>query len=165
LLSGELDPSLLGLLEAQLTRVYEPMLRDKNDWGSAGDDIANSFREEVARFAEDVGEARRSIASGVRLKQPRDDIDWEAVRRNPQRVAKRDPDLVRELETLMESWCDDIAGHLEDDKMARDAVQDEHGPRGMIELWRARMQELTSITEQLKSRPFMAVTSFMTELV
>jgi dynein heavy chain, axonemal len=162
---GELNPDLLALLDSQLTEVYRPLLKGKADWGAVSEPRRDEFTAELLKFCGDMGEALRSIGSGIELEHPSAQYDLEAALRDPLKYAKAHPDMVRHLETLLEGWCEEIDAYVNGEDGEDVETVDGTGPRGVIEWWRSRTQKLTSITEQLRSKEFRAVVAIMTALV
>eukprot|EP01138_Halocafeteria_seosinensis_P007479 gb/GECG01007645.1/.p1 GENE.gb/GECG01007645.1/~~gb/GECG01007645.1/.p1 ORF type:complete len:3314 (+),score=514.53 gb/GECG01007645.1/:1-9942(+) len=181
LLTGELNPDVLALFEAQLSDVFKPLVEQKENWGKADEKSKKEFTQDMKRFTEDMEEALRNIGSGVELEHPNPQFDLDKMQKDPVKYVQQNPSALRHFETLIESWCDEIEKHV--DKTSADnehkepgaeikykddygdSVTDRKGPRGVIEWWRARTQKLTSITEQLRAKEFRAVITCMTTVV
>ena len=165
LVFGDLTPDLLAALESQLSEVFIPLLAEGHaTWGQLKPGEVETFRGDVDTFATSLGDTLRNIGGGIELEQPPPAYDLEEAALDVAAYTTAHPDMVRHLETLLESWCDDIEAHLaEQDEETM--VSDRVGPRGIIEFWRIRTQKLASIVEQTRSRSFRQVITVMTQMV
>ena len=78
--------------------------------------------------------------------------------------AAGDPHVVAHFTQLVEDWCVKIEGHLDDSDRARWENQDS-GPDTELEYWRRRMQQLTNVTDQLKTKQCKTVLAVLTTVV
>ena len=162
---GDLTPDLLAALESQLSEVFMPLLAESHAaWGQLKEGEVEAFRADVSAFAGSLGDTLRNIGGGIELEQPPPQYDLEEAAIDVVAYSAAHPDLVRNLETLLESWCDDIEAHLSEQD-EESMVTDRVGPRGIIEFWRIRTQKLASIVEQTRSRSFRQVITVMTQMV
>eukprot|EP00937_MAST-01D_sp_MAST-1D-sp2_P006202 g6202.t1 len=147
LLFGELDSNPLAGLETMLSHVYQPLLANDKVWGKADKGQSGEFRAEMSKFCVDLQGALKHLTGGVDLRKPDKQFDLDSN-------AAEQPKMLEHFEGLLEEWCTGIESCLSDD----DA--DPANTKGLmdeLEYWRRRMQSLTSITEQLKTREFKAV--------
>ncbi|KAA0177346.1 hypothetical protein FNF27_01124 [Cafeteria roenbergensis] len=165
MLSGQVTPDLLSLLATQLTEVYVPAVEDRPNWGKAPTDVTDQFVGDMRSVATEMRETVRSVGSGAKLAPLPSHIDIEALVANPARAARANPDAVRSIESVIEKWCSDIEKFIEDGSLCDAVVRDKEGPRGVIEWWRARMQLLLGVTEQLRSPRCRGAVAFLTALV
>ena len=138
----------LQSLEAMLRTLYSPMLASdsKHVWGASSDEHKNEFMVGVEGFVRNVQENIKSLGGGLELQQPNPDVaDVDAV------TAAADPAIVTHYIELLEEWCASIEVYLGDTDRSRWESSDS-GPATEVEYWRRRMQRLTSITDQLKTK-------------
>lgn len=62
------------------------------------------------------------------------------------------PELVTKYEGLLENWCRQIEQYLEETLENQQKDNGDNGPRTELDFWRTRLQKITSITEQLRSK-------------
>jgi dynein heavy chain, axonemal len=165
MLCGEVTSDLLSLFANQLTEIFAPAIKDRSAWGEAPPGVADEFVKQLEEMATEIDETIRSVSAGVKLRPVPAHVDIESMLTNPVKAAKSDPDSVRTFESLIESWCVDIERFIEDGSLCDSAVRDVEGPRGVIEWWRARMQLLLGVTEQLRTPRCRGVIAFMNSLV
>ena len=67
------------------------------------------------------------------------------------KVNTSDWEMIAHFVDLLEDWCKDTEKYL-DDNAGRQWETQDAGPGTELEYWRRRMQRLTSITEQLKTK-------------
>ena len=80
---------------------------------------------------------------------PKPDPQYEAL--GASAAAISNPAVLNHYAQLLETWCNDIVAYLGDSDRARWETNDS-GPDTEVDYWRRRMQRLTSITDQLKTR-------------
>lgn len=163
LIFGELSSDALATLEAQMTLLFKPSFEKRGEWGKAPKSAVSDFSEECGRFTAHISEALRSMASGIELAKPDKRYDVESTTKPLAQRAKEDADMLLHFEVLLEGWCSQIEKYLEDRDPAAAAPTDA-GPMHILEYWRGRMQRLTSITEQLKTKEIKAVLGVLTGL-
>jgi dynein heavy chain len=166
ILVGEISPNPLEELFGQLKFVYGPGFTERTEWGpDAG--TADQFRAEVNRFTGVVEEAVQSRHSTIKLRCPDAEYDInDLVANAAQRLQGRTPTLdaavVDHLSDLLGEWCEVVGRDLD----AHEMVLDENaGPRSILDWWRVRMQKLTSVTEQLRSPECSAVIMILSLVV
>lgn len=149
LLYGELGTSALGTIEAILSQSYLPMLTSYDNWGKADEEQKKDFVSEFSAFITNINETLSSFANGLVLRAP-DPRLFAAIEQKMHRggEVKIQAETLDHFEQLLSEWCTEMSFHL--DQTSGSALGDDIGPRGELEYWRARMQKLTSITEQLK---------------
>ena len=140
-LCGELTESPLRDLESSLSLVYTPNFSARSDWGKAESKHLGEFLGGLRKFVADMQENLKSLVGGLQLVKPETKIETVDVRPNSK--------LVAQFEQLLVQWCDQIETYLGD---GPHGSQDDTGPMAELEWWRRRMQRLTSITEQLKTK-------------
>jgi dynein heavy chain len=157
LLFGEIAANPLESLDASLGNLYLPFLRRQgNDWGVCDNEQKKEFLDGFDKFSGELSEAVSSLSGGITLKSM--DPQYEASidqRSLASTDAVRDnPEIVQHFESLLDQWCRQIEAYLEEslDQQMRGREGSDPGPRTELEYWRARMQRITSITEQLKSK-------------
>jgi len=142
-LCGEITNSPLRDLETNLALVYNPNFGNRADWGKTESKHLGDFLTGLKKFVSDMQENLKSLVGGLQLARPESKI--ESVE------AKPDAKVINKFQTLLSQWCDQIERYLEE-KDDADMSSDDAGPMTELEWWRRRMQRLTSITEQLKTK-------------
>eukprot|EP00941_MAST-03F_sp_MAST-3F-sp1_P001388 g1388.t1 len=148
---GEVTAQPLRDLETALSTVYKPNFEVRTQWGQVDTDHINEFKTSVGKFIDDVQDNLKSLVGGLELKKPNKNIDLSDPRN-----LRNDAQLVSQFESLLETWCTQIEAYL-DDKESDSFETSDAGPMTELEWWRRRMQRLTSITEQLKTKECKAV--------
>jgi len=69
------------------------------------------------------------------------------------------PRIVRECFDLMQQWCDVVQAQLKEDSTV--GMGDDDGPTDVLTWWRKRMERLSSVTEQLKTKTSTSVLSVL----
>ena len=112
---------------------------------------ASEFRSSLDRFTTDLSEGIKSLSGGIDLPSPEPtDVDLRTLSYND--IAKDHPELVQQYETLLEAWCRQIEQYLEETLEGQQKESGDPGPRTELDFWRHRLQKITSITEQLKTK-------------
>eukprot|EP01038_Epipyxis_sp_PR26KG_P006437 gene6437-8857_t len=146
----------LESLEVILRCVYKPMMQDMgNDiWGTASVEQKSEFLSSLDLFSRSLQESIRNISGGLELTKPNEKVEYQSL------SAASDPALVLESLNLLQEWCSKIEKYLDDSDRSRWETPDS-GPDTELDYWRSRMQRLTSITEQLKSKSVKSVISLL----
>jgi dynein heavy chain len=154
---GELAPNILRDLESTIASLFTPIIKAKEDWGKADNELKNEFMVESEKFANDLKEALNSMDSGLELRRPNRDIDGSnSINRSTQ--SDSSPALIAHYEEVLHEWCEVISSYLDTNTTtSKEEPIDDDGPMGELEYWRRRMQRLTSIMEQLKLSEFKEV--------
>jgi len=157
LLFGEMAASPLESLNTGLLSVFQPLIGVpasidvESAVSNCDSDQAVHFRAEFQRFTTDLSEGVRSLTDGVELPSPEaSDVDVRTL--PPQDVARDHPKLVEEYEKLLETWCQQIEQYLEETIESQQKDTGDPGPRTELDFWRMRLQKITSITEQLRTK-------------
>ena len=159
LICGQFSANPLRDLEAALSVVYEPNFTTRENWGKAEKNHLKDFMAGLNKFVSDMQENLKSLVGGLQLKKP--DVKLDALDpRNGKSGNKVDAAIIDQFEDLLEEWCDQIEDYLQD-KSQEDFEEEEAGPMTELEWWRRRMQRLTSITEQLKTKECKTVLSVL----
>ena len=140
------DP--LSSFELSLSRLYGPLCGSRESWGDASQEQCETFCEELDKMAGDMQDSIKSFHGGLELRKPDRRYDEKS------RSSQKDTEMVLHFETLLEEWCDKIELFLETSMKDYSAttVDSNSGPMTELDYWRRRMQRLTSITEQLKTK-------------
>ena len=166
LLYGEVAKEPLELLEVSLQDVYGKHVAERPDWGKAPNELRDEFKHDVVRIGATLAETMRSFGGGLELHRKEGGVDLdEALKSTAPRGKNKKPayedSMVTELEALLEKWAKQIDKYLADVESAGHA-EDKAGPLGVLNYWRARMQKLTSVTEQLKRKDVKTVVAVLT---
>lgn len=141
LLCGEITNSPLQDLEANLSLLYVPTFLQRTNWGKADKEHLADFFTNIKKFVGDMQENLKSLVGGLKLAKPESKINTVNVKTNI--------NVVAQFETLLAQWCQQIETFLNETQ--RKDLKDA-GPMAELERWRRRMQRLTGITEQLKTK-------------
>ena len=135
-------------LEAMMRSLYQPMLRTSSKvvWGAASEQHKTEFTVSVDAFSKNLSGSLQALGGGLELRQPsgavydlHDPVDQASS-----------PKVAQAHLELLEEWCTSIEGYLSDtDRLGE---SQDSGPDSELEYWRRRMQRLTSITDQLKTK-------------
>eukprot|EP00935_MAST-01C_sp_MAST-1C-sp1_P000949 g949.t1 len=147
LIFSELNQSPLAGLESVLNKVCKPLLSSQKMWGKADNAQSLEFMTEMDKFTGGLQEALKHLVGGIELCKPEE--QFVAVYESD--PATTDPALIKHFEGILSGWCTEVENCVtgkNDKKSSKsaDGLVDE------LEYWRRRMQRLTSITEQLKTR-------------
>jgi len=163
LLHGEIGDDPLRSLEMSLTKLYKPLYESRIDWGKAQKDQSSEFMESLGKITVDLKESIKSLCGGLELRKSDKKYDLEG-KNFSQRGTQEDQELITHYENLLEEWCTEIETYLEGNSDSYEANAVDAGPMTELESWRRRMQRLTSITEQLKTRECKNVIGVLTSL-
>jgi dynein heavy chain len=153
LLFGEMAASSLESLNTGLMDVFRKLVSNSPsiDWAMCDVEQASEFRSSLDRFTTDLSEGIKSLSGGIDLPSPEPtDVDLRTLSYND--IAKDHPELVQQYETLLEAWCRQIEQYLEETLEGQQKESGDPGPRTELDFWRHRLQKITSITEQLKTK-------------
>ncbi|KAJ1446978.1 dynein heavy chain and region D6 of dynein motor-domain-containing protein [Pelagophyceae sp. CCMP2097] len=150
----------LQSLEALLRALYVPALRraPQKLWGRSARGHTHEFLVSVDGFVKNVQENIKSLGSGLELRQPDADVAGADAFE-----AAAHPAVAAHYIDLLEEWCGAIEVYLSDSDRSRWETSDS-GPDSELEYWRRRMQRLTSITDQLKTKRCKAVLVLLTAM-
>ncbi|GMH97336.1 hypothetical protein TrST_g8180 [Triparma strigata] len=153
---GVIDSPLRNL-EVVMRNIYKPLLQvsDNKTWGKASAEEQNELMVGVDNFVHNLEENLKSLNSGLELRKP------EAYFESMGNSAALEPTAVSHYMELLEEWCTRIDNYLDDSDRSRWETNDS-GPDSELEYWRRRMQRLTSITDQLKTRSCKTVIGVLT---
>jgi dynein heavy chain len=154
ILFGEMAASPLESLNTGLMDIFRPLVSHPAglDWAACDGDQAGEFKSSFERFTTELSEGIKSLSGGIDLPSPEPtDVDLRSMSYND--IAKDCPDLVQKYEELLETWCRQIEQYLEDQTLeGQQREPNDAGPRTELDFWRGRLQKITSITEQLRTK-------------
>lgn len=152
-LFGEVTQCPLESLNTGLLEVFKPMICKSSsvDWCSCDPEQSTEFRGGLERFTQELSEGIRSLSSGIELEMPAP-LGTDILRKSPADIARDHPDLVAPHEALLEKWCKQIEDYLAATMDGQQSDTGEPGPRTELEFWRNRLQKITSILDQLKTK-------------
>lgn len=138
----------LESLEALMRSVYRPIVQDLSTdiWGEATLEQRNEFTACIDVFIRGLQENIRNLSGGLELPKP--DLQLDTIGVN---AAALNPQIVMHAMNLLYDWCRNIENYLDDSSRSRWETPDS-GPDTELGYWRNRLQRLTSITEQIKSK-------------
>jgi dynein heavy chain len=119
-------------------------------WGKATGSQSTEFMGEMDKFTGGLQEALKHLVGGVELRKPDEEFSsmYEA------NAACTDPGLIKHFDDILSGWCTEVENCVtgKDEKKSKKKQSTSDGLVDELEYWRRRMQRLTSITEQLKTR-------------
>ncbi|CAK4698776.1 unnamed protein product [Aphanomyces euteiches] len=146
---GVMDKSVLVSLETIFSQMYLPFLHARDEWGQADLESKNEFLHGTRSFLSDVQGSLKTMSAGLELRKP--DKKYDASdSRNLSRYAS-DEAAVAHFVDLVQDWCRQTEAYLDDSDQMR-WESSESGPDTELEYWKGRLQRLTGITEQLKTK-------------
>jgi dynein heavy chain len=159
LLFGEVAAAPLESLATGLNDVFRPLFahaantaQDKSciDWSNVDEEQRTEFLTGFSKFTFDLTEGIRTLSDGIELGVlPVGDVDWRTM--SYQDISTDHEDIVKQCEDLLDQWCSSIERYLEETLEGQKEAGDP-GPRTELEFWRNRLQKITSITDQLKTK-------------
>ncbi|OQR97844.1 dynein heavy chain, outer arm [Achlya hypogyna] len=158
---GVLDKSVLVTMEALFSQLYLPLLqaRDASEWGEADVESKNEFLHGMKSFITDVQGSLKTMSAGLELRKPDKRYDPNDSR-NLSRFAADECAVVHFVD-LVQDWCRQTEAYLDDSDQTR-WESSESGPDTELEYWKGRLQRLTGITEQLKTKECKMVIGVLT---
>lgn len=114
----------------------------------------------MKKFSKDLQEAITSLTSGIELRRLEKEQEKEI--RNPSRQVR--DDFISAMERLFNGWIEDISAFLEQADKQSDKQRMEGrdpGPGTELEYWRKKMQKLTSVLEQMRSKDCRLVNQYL----
>lgn len=161
-LFGEISEHSIKTLETLVNQVYAPMVSKLQDdeWGQCESEQKKEFLTGVKKFSKDLQEAISSLTSGIELRRLEKEQEKEI--RNPSRQVR--DDFISAMERLFNGWIEDISAFLEQADKQSDKQRMEGrdpGPGTELEYWRKKMQKLTSVLEQMRSKDCRLVNQYL----
>ncbi|GBG33121.1 Dynein heavy chain 5, axonemal [Hondaea fermentalgiana] len=165
LVHGELGDDPLKSLELSLSRLYQPLCESRASWGQADEEQTREFLDACNKVSAELKESIKSLYGGLELRKPDKRFEIDGAGRNLAQRTKDDQELVDHFEGLLEEWCDQIETYLESTSAdSYESSAPDAGPMTELEAWKRRMQRLTSITEQLKTKDCKTVIAVLSSL-
>ncbi|OQS05067.1 dynein heavy chain, outer arm [Thraustotheca clavata] len=158
---GVLDKSILVTMEALFSQLYLPLLHERNEceWGEADVESKNEFLHGMRSFITDLQGSLKTMSAGLELRKPDKRYDPNDSR-NLSRLAADECAVVHFVD-LIQDWCRQTEAYLDDSDQTR-WESSESGPDTELEYWKGRLQRLTGITEQLKTKECKMVIGVLT---
>jgi dynein heavy chain len=156
---GSLNDVPLKTLEVLLNQLYKPLVDEQTQLGKADEGQTSEFKSEMGHFIGDLQEMLSSMSGGLELRKPETVYDGFGK--------PADSKLVSEYQELLDEWCKTIEEYLNSGDKAVSGITSSdtsQGPVTELEYWRKRMQRLTSITEQVKSKECRSVIQVLSAL-
>ena len=146
--------SALESFRTLMSDLYLPILREQNEaWGQAPEEAAGDFIQGTVRLVSVLGEAANSLQGGVELRKHEKKYAPDSLEATPTTFAKlaADADTLAHFDAVLADWCTHTQRLVEDSDLTRREPEDA-GPGTELAFWRARMANLNSVLEQLKSK-------------
>lgn len=157
LLYGEILDSPLETIKSLLSSTYLPLFTESSEWGDTNDEQKADFNDEVNKFVHNLSVAVESISGGLELRELESSHLEPAVdpataeSQTLEEKAQQEAETITKLENLLDEWCGQVEKYMES-RATTTSQQQLEGPKGEIEYWRSRRQQLSSIAEQLKRK-------------
>jgi dynein heavy chain len=154
LLFGEVAACPLESLNTALMGVFFPLICQPTaptDWGHCDTEQKSDFKTGFEKFTIELSQGIQSLTGSIELKKLSKDFGIDSSSTSYHDIVKDQPEAVQAFESLVEEWCRQIEQYLDETLDHQREVADP-GPRTELEFWSARMQKITSIAEQLKSK-------------
>jgi dynein heavy chain len=162
LMFGEIAANPLASLDTSLGSVFMPYLqRSFGEWGQCDTEQKQEFLVGFERFSGELSEAIKSLSGGIELRALENKYDVDPRTMAAHDIVREHPEVVQQFEQLLDQWCRQIEQYLEQSLDKGETKDREPGPHTELEYWRSRMQRITSITEQLKSKDCKVVFSVL----
>eukprot|EP00949_MAST-11_sp_MAST-11-sp1_P002825 g2825.t1 len=145
---GVVGDGALDSVESVMFKCYQPLMDKRADYGAMNPDDVKAFTLMMGRFVGGLQASLKSMTAGLELSKPSDAYDLDGRGSMP---STDDWDMVGHFVDLLAQWCVQVENYL-DDGGQRQWEGPDAGPDTELEYWRRRMQRLTSITEQLKTK-------------
>lgn len=162
LLYGEILDSPLETIKSLLSSTYLPLFTESSEWGDTNDEQKADFNDEVNKFVHNLSVAVESISGGLELRELESSHLEPAVdpataeSQTLEEKAQQEAETIAKLENLLDEWCGQVEKYMESRANTTTSQQQQQqqleGPKGEIEYWRSRRQQLSSIAEQLKRK-------------
>lgn len=154
LLFGEVAGCPLESLNTALMDVFFPLICQPTaatDWGHCDEEQKGDFKTGFEKFTIELSQGIQSLTGSIELKKLNKDFGIDSTSTSYHDIVKDQPEAVQAFESLVEEWCRQIEQYLDETLDHQREVADP-GPRTELDFWSARMQKITSIAEQLKSK-------------
>ena len=117
------------------------------------DSQKSDFLDSLDKFVTDMQEGLRSLVGGLELRKPEPKHVAALYTSADRSFRVDDPAIIQQFEKLLDDWCTKIESYLvEAAEAGESAMSNDAGPMSELDYWRRRMQRLTNITEQLKTK-------------
>lgn len=154
LLYGEILDSPLETFRTLLSSIYAPLFAKSTEWGSASEKQKTDFIDGVNKFTQNLSLAVDNLSTGLELRQTSAKhigfLDLDST----DKVHPTSEAIVC-FEELVGEWCTQIEEFINSRKSDADSKHQAgklEGPKGEIEYWRTRTQQLSSINDQLQRK-------------
>ena len=150
-----------------------PIASSSNQLGKANVEQKKEFNVELNKFTNSLINAMDSLKSGPLLRRSDNAIFTNIHSTDRKKLLQSVPDkssFSTHLEELLEEWCEKIETYLSPEKDTSNEVVNKSvisldlGPKGELNIWRGRMQLVTSVTEQVNSEHCHQVIDLLTEI-
>ena len=146
------------------SKLFKHFLGANGPYEKASKEQCEEFIGDIEGFCSDIGETLKSLESlvgGVELRKV--DKKYDADVRGKEAI-KEDAAAIKHYEEILGDWCDTIEQYLEEKQTESNSGGADAGPLTEVEYWRRRMQRLTNITEQLKTKDCKNVIQILTSV-
>ena len=153
-IANSIDLGKQGLLSGfaeLMTNMMLPSLKALDDWGSLGRDGPEDFIQQLDKFVEILRSAEDGIKGKTALAKTSKEELIELVKSpiDCQRYALN-PDVVAELETVMDLWLGQIETVLTQSEQMRREAHDA-GPSAELIYWKSRLAKFANLVEEIKT--------------
>ena len=165
-------------LQTYTYALYQPTLQHQSDWGKCNATHKETFFGAYSGFEQTLGDCIKTLNAGLKLTRP--DERYTNPQLNFAQFAQS-PHVIAHYHNLLKTWCTQTENFLNETSFgghsghhgmhggggsAGSQWDDPHaGPDTEIEYWKRRLQRLSSIIEQIKTKSCKDVIFFLNALV
>jgi len=149
---GEIKDDTLKQLSTMISGVFLPLIRtmdNRVDWRECDEEQKKEFVNVSHKFSDELEEGIKSLSDSIDTCK----IDANYVN-NANEVGKS-----QYYEDLFDKWLSGFKEKLNDDQERNKKLNE--GPRTELIHWKARLQDITLLSELTRSRDFMVVKNFL----
>jgi dynein heavy chain len=149
---GEIKDDTLKQLSTMISGVFLPLIRtmdNKSDWRECDEEQKKEFVNVTNKFSDELEEGIKSLSDSIETCK----IDTNFVN-NANEVGKS-----QYYEDIFEKWLNSFKEKLNDDQERNKKLTE--GPRTELIHWKARLQDITLLSELTRSKDFMVVKNFL----
>jgi len=164
-LFGEISPDMIQQLNSLMNNVYDRMIctTGKVTWGQCSDNQVDEFMQQTYKFKMDLDESVKSLSNDLNI----------CVLDKQRFEGMTEQEKQREYQKKFKEWLDIFSERLKDDSGAKGDELDVDrngnrvknstgpGPKTELEYWKKRLNNITALSEQLKSDDFQFVKEFL----
>ena len=158
LLYGEVGGSPLQTMEA-ITSTFSSIFAKSCDWGKVDQEQKDDFSVEMNSLIGNLSGAVECMRGSFELMALEKNYSHGLGKNgNFFDLVDVDEETLEKFKDILERWLKQINDYL---SMDRKSSEEDDGPRGEVDFWRARVQRFTSINEQMRRTDCRGVTGLL----